>query len=160
MTVSAEPAGTAGQLLDLGVVTAESVAAVEDSAARLLGTASEVLLFQAEAIVLLEAVAKNLARPGVRALNVVSGPYGALFGRWLASGGAEVDTLAVAYDRTVSGSDVSAALAAHRYDLVAVVHAEAATGGANAIDDIAAVGAPPTEPCWSSMRLPRSAHIR
>ncbi len=138
MTVPPPAGPTGAQLLDLGVITAAEVAVVEDSAARLLGTTSDVLLLQAEAIVLLEAVAKGLAQPGSRALNVVTGPYGALFGRWLAAAGVEVVTLAVPYHRTVSGPEVTKALAAQHVDLVAVVHAEAATGGANAMDEIAA----------------------
>ena len=124
-------------LLDLGVIGPADVAAAEARVTQLLGTTSDVLLVQAEAIVALEATAKGLARPGLRALNVVTGPYGALFGRWLASSGAHVVTLEVPFDRAVSASDVSSMLNAGRFDLVAVVHAEAATGSANPVEEIA-----------------------
>ena len=124
-------------LLDLGVIGPVDVVAAEAGVTQLLGTAADVLLVQAEAIVALEATAKGLARTGSRALNVVTGPYGALFGRWLASSGADVVTLEVPFDRAVSVSDVSSALSADRFDLVAIVHAEAATGSANPLDEIA-----------------------
>ena len=137
MTASRETPDVATDLLDLGPVTAADVAAVERACARLLGTASDVLLMQAEAIVLLEAVAKSLARPGIRALNVVSGPYGALFGRWLTAAGADVTTLAVPFDRAVTTADVAKFLSRQSFDLVAIVHAEAATGSANPIGAIA-----------------------
>lgn len=70
-------------LLDLGVVGPADVAAAEDAVRAILGATGDVLLVQAEAVVALEAAAKGLGRPGIRALNVVTGPYGALFGRWL-----------------------------------------------------------------------------
>ena len=127
------------ELLDLGVVDAAELAATEDAVASLLDTTADVLLVQAEAIVALEATAKGLAQPGMRALNVVTGPYGALFGRWLAGAGADVSSLEIPYHRTVSVDEVSDRLNAGRFDLVAVVHAEAATGGANPIDQIAPV---------------------
>ncbi len=137
MSVDGSAGESSSSLLDLGAVTADDVAAVEDAAGRLLGTSMDVVLLQAEAVVMLEAVAKSLARPGLRALNVVSGPYGAIFGRWLAGAGAEIHTLVVPYDRVVSEAEVSHALADRHFDLVAVVHAEAATGGVNPLDEIA-----------------------
>ncbi len=126
-------------LLDRPLVGAVDIAAVEAALTELLGTVSDVVLLQAEAIVALEATARGLARPGLRALNVVTGPYGALFGRWLAAAGAHVTTLAVPFSRAVSVAEVTAALEADRVDLVALVHAEAATGGANPVEEIAAV---------------------
>ena len=124
-------------LLDLPVVGPADVITAEAGAAQLLGTTADVLLVQAEAIVALEATARSLARPGLRALNVVTGPYGALFGRWLAGSGAEVITVQVPFDRGVGVADIKSALATGRFDLVAIVHAEAATGSANPLDEIA-----------------------
>lgn len=125
-------------LLDLGVVTAADVVEVEGAVSTLLRTTSDVLLIQAEAIVALEATARSLGRPGLRALNVVTGPYGALFGRWLSAAGADVVNLRVPYHRSVTVDEVESALNRDRVDLVAVVHAEAATGGLNPVDQIAA----------------------
>ena len=132
------PASTLdGGLLDRPIVGAADVVAAEDGLAALLGCSGDVVLVQAEAIVALEATARSLGRPGVAALNVTTGPYGALFGRWLAAAGADVTDLAVPFSRTVTAGDVQEALAARPVDLVAVVHAEAATGGANPMADIA-----------------------
>jgi aspartate aminotransferase-like enzyme len=128
---------TPTSLLDLGVVGPADIAAAEDAVKSLLATAGDVLLVQAEAIVALEATARGLGGTGVSALNVVTGPYGALFGRWLASAGAVVTSLDVPFDRAVAVSEIAGALAGEHFDLVAVVHAEAATGSANPIDQIA-----------------------
>ena len=126
-------------LLDVPIVGAVDVAVAESAVADLLHTASDVLTIQAEAVVALEASAKSLGRPGLRALNISTGPYGALFGRWLSASGAEVVDLAVPFSRTVTIEDVENALEAGHFDLVAAVHAEAATGGANPIEEIAAM---------------------
>jgi aspartate aminotransferase-like enzyme len=133
------PPPTVTNLLDLMPVGAADIRAVEDAVGRLLRTRSDVVLMQAEAIVLLEATARSLAGPGMRALNVVTGPYGALFGHWLAGAGAEVHTLAAPYDRAVSADEVADHLSREEFDLVSVVHAEAATGSANPIAEIAEI---------------------
>lgn len=139
MTILAQPSTLGADLMDRPVVGAADVAGAEDGVAELLGFAGDVVLVQAEAIVALEATARSLGRPGLTALNVTTGPYGALFGRWLAAAGAEVTDLAVPFSRTVTAADVEQALAARHVDLVAVVHAEAATGGANPMTEIAAL---------------------
>ncbi len=126
-------------LLDRPLVGAADVVAAEDGLAELLGFAGDVVLLQAEAIVALESTARGLGRPGLTALNVTTGPYGALFGRWLAAAGADVTDLAVPFSRTVTAVEVEQALTSRHFDLVAVVHAEAATGGANPLTDIAAL---------------------
>ena len=129
------------ELLDLPLIGAADIRSAESAVAGLLATTLDVLLIQAEATVALEATAANLGRPGIRALNVTTGPYGALFGRWLARAGAEVVDLAVPFSRTVHPGEVRHALASRSFDLVAVVHAEAATGGANPLAEIAAMAA-------------------
>lgn len=125
-------------LLDVPPVTAAEIAAVEDAAAALLD-APAALLVQGEAVLALEAAAAGLAHPGVRALNVVTGPYGAWFGRLLARGGAEVRQLQVAPRHAVDPADVEEELRRHPVDVLAVVQAEAATGATNDIDAIAAL---------------------
>lgn len=132
-------ASTADDLLDRPVVGAADVVAAEDGVAALLDCPGDVLVVQAEAIVALEATARSLGRPGLTALNVTTGPYGALFGRWLAAAGADVVDLVVPFSRTVTAREVEQALASRHFDLVAVVHAEAATGGANPMTEIAAL---------------------
>ena len=77
-------------LLDPPPFPAERVASLADRLARLIGTSGDVLLIQAEAVVALEAVAASLGRPGVKAINIVTSPYGVWFGRWLRRAGASV----------------------------------------------------------------------
>jgi aspartate aminotransferase-like enzyme len=125
---------------DIRPASAAEYAEVERKFADLIGTRRDCFVVQGEAILALEAVARGLAGPDVRALNVVTGPYGAVFGDWLRQTGAEVEDLAVDFDRAVSPDRVRSALAlAGGADVVSVVHAEAATGVVNPLREIAAV---------------------
>jgi aspartate aminotransferase-like enzyme len=118
-------------------VDAEGYSAIEERFAQLLG-APNLFLLQGEAMIALEAVARSIGRSGSLALNIVTGPYGEGFGRWLAQQGVLVTSLAVPFNRAVSLDEVRDALAkSQRYDLVCVVHAEAATGVVNQLEDIA-----------------------
>lgn len=120
-------------------IDAEGYSAIEKRFAHLLGAPS-LFLLQGEAMIALEAVARSIGRPGSRALNIVTGPYGEGFGKWLEHQGVSVTNLAVAFNRAVSLDEVRDALAENeRYDLVCVVHAEAATGVVNQLEDIAAL---------------------
>jgi aspartate aminotransferase-like enzyme len=123
---------------DVRPIDAETYARTERLLGRLLDTTSDVLLLQGEAILVLEAAARGLGGPGIRALNLVSGPYGRLLGDWLAVGGAEVEHLSVEFDQALDPAAVRAALARERFDVVSVVHAEAATGVVNPLQEIAA----------------------
>ena len=89
-------------------------AGIEDRCREVLGTAQTTLVLQGEATVFLEAAARGLGRPGGRALNLVSGPYGAVFGEWLAEAGSEVKDLVVPFDRAVQPEEVEEALDALR----------------------------------------------
>jgi aspartate aminotransferase-like enzyme len=126
-------------LLDRPAATAQDVAAIESLLAGLLDTEQDVVLIQGEAIVALEAAALGLGRPGARALNIVTGPYGAIFGDWLRVGGTEVRQITTPFDSVVSPDAVARALADAPVDVVSVVHAEAATGGLNPLDEIAPI---------------------
>jgi aspartate aminotransferase-like enzyme len=127
-------------MLDPPALTAERFAAIERRVAGLLGCARDLVLVQAEAILALEAAARGIGAPGRTCLNVVTGPYGALFGMWLAQAGAEVVELAVPLDRAARAHEVEQALAARpEIAVVAVVHAEAATGVVNPLEEIAAL---------------------
>jgi len=151
---------SASELLDVAPVSAGEYAAIEDRCRDVLGTAQTTLVLQGEATVFLEAAARGLGRPGGRALNLVSGPYGAIFGEWLAEAGSEVEDLVVPFDRAVQPEQVEEALdRSAPVDLVSIVHAEAATGVMNnlpaiarlarsrgalvVVDAVAAVGAEP-----------------
>ncbi len=88
----------------------------------------------------LEAVATSIARPGLKALNIVTSPYGAWFGKWLARGGASVTTLAAEPARPITIEAVEQALdAAPGIAALALVHAESASGICNPLEEIAAL---------------------
>jgi aspartate aminotransferase-like enzyme len=122
-------------------VTAAQYAAAEAALARLLGTGQDVILLQGEATLGIEAAARGVGGPGRRVLNIVTGPYGVLLGRWLGTGGALVTDLTAPDGQAITAQDVAAALreASGGYDIVAVVHAEAATGIVNPLAGIAAL---------------------
>jgi aspartate aminotransferase-like enzyme len=120
-------------------IGAEDYAATEDRLRQLLGTGNDVLLLQGEAILAIEAAARGLGGPGTSALNVVTSPYGAALGRWLAAGGATVENLEVGLERAATVAEVEAALDRGSFDVVSVVHAEGATGALNPLGEIARV---------------------
>ena len=129
----------ADALLDLPPFPPERVAGLADRLAAILGTRNDVLIVQAEAIVALEAVATSIARPDARALNIVTSPYGDWFGQWLRRGGATVDDLRAAGGLPITAEAVDDALSKGAYDIVALVHAESASGILNPLPQIAAL---------------------
>ena len=115
----------------------ETFGAVEQDLATLFRTREPVVLFQAEALAALEAVARGLVRPGLVALNISTGPYGRAMGPWLESLGATVHTLETAFDEAVDPAEVERMLEEHpEVELVAVVHHETPCGVINPIDEI------------------------
>jgi aspartate aminotransferase-like enzyme len=124
---------------ELGPVGADEYAATASLFARLLHTTRDLLLLQGEAAFALEAAARGLGAPGRRILNLVTGPYGAAMGDWFRQTGAEAVDLAVPFDRAIHAGEVAEALAQADYDVVSVVHAEAATGAVNPLAEIAAL---------------------
>lgn len=127
------PAG----LLDAPAFPAERVAELADRLARLLGTSGDLVFVQAEAVVALEAVASSLGRPGVKAINIVTSPYGAWFGRWLKRTGASVVEIRAEPARPVTIGAVAATLDAHPdATMLALVHAESASGIRNPLEAI------------------------
>ncbi|HEY1480708.1 MAG TPA: aminotransferase class V-fold PLP-dependent enzyme [Gaiellales bacterium] len=127
-------------LLDHAPPTPAEFAAVELNAQRVLRTDDDVVIVQAEAALALEAVLAGLVRPGIRALCLSSGTYGAWFANELAQLGAEVTTIAVDSRDAVSAADVAAALERDpAIELVAFVHAESLSGNVNPAEEICAV---------------------
>jgi aspartate aminotransferase-like enzyme len=125
-------------MLDIPAYPATGYARLADRIAALLRTRNDVLLVQGEAILALEAVATSLASPQTRALNIVTSPYGAWFGEWLRRGGAETVNLAAAPGLPVTAEAAELALRSHpATNLVALVHAESATGILNPLPAIA-----------------------
>jgi aspartate aminotransferase-like enzyme len=127
-------------LLDVPAFPAGRFAPLADRIGKILGTRNDILLVQAEAVVALEAVAASLARPGLSALNIVTSPYGTWFGQWLARGGADVRHLAAEPGLPITVATVTAALdAAPGIRVLALVHAESASGIVNPLDEIVAL---------------------
>lgn len=120
----------------LPLIDAARYSALEERFAALLGAPS-LFLYQGEAMISLEAVARGVGRRSARALNIVTGPYGDGFGAWLSQEGVEVETLRVPFSRAVTVEEVREALAKSHFDIVSVVHTEAATGITNPLEEIA-----------------------
>ena len=125
-------------LLDIPAYPADGYARLADRIGKLLRTKSDVLLVQGEAIIALEAVATSIASPTVHALNVVTSPYGKWFGEWLRRGGADVTDVTAVPAQPVAIEAFAAALDARPdINLVALVHAESASGILNPLPEIA-----------------------
>lgn len=87
----------------------------------------------------MEAVVTNLARPGLRALGIVTGYFGERLAGMLSRHGVDVGRLDVEWGRAVDPDRVARAFASRRFDLVAVVHAETSTGVRNPVEAIAQI---------------------
>jgi aspartate aminotransferase-like enzyme len=118
-------------------VDAAQYAAIEDRLASLLHTRRDTSVIGGEAILALEALARGVGGPDTRALNVVTGPYGAMMGHWLGAAGGDVRTIGAPDGHVVGGDQLCAALAQQPADVVCVVHAEAATGIVNPLAALA-----------------------
>ncbi|PDT01329.1 aspartate aminotransferase [Rhizobium chutanense] len=118
----------------------ERYAVLADRIGGILRSRNDIMLVQAEAVVALEAAAVSLARPGLTALNIVTSPYGSWFGQWLRRGGATVRDIASEPGLPVEIEAVAKALdAAGRIDVLALVHAESASGILNPLPEILAL---------------------
>jgi len=126
-------------LLDLPAFPADRYASLADRLKLLLSTVNDVVFVQAEAILALEAAATSLGRPGMVAVNVVTSPYGSLFGQWLRRAGATVVEVIAPAGHPIEIDAVTLALdGLPRADLVSVVHAETSSGIVNPLLEIAA----------------------
>jgi aspartate aminotransferase-like enzyme len=124
-------------LLDPPPFPDDGYAELADRLAAIMGTRQDLLLVQGEAIVALEAAATSLASPTLHALNIVTSPYGRMFGSWLRRGGAHVRDLVADAGMPVEEGAFAAALAAYpEANLVSLVHAESATGILNPLPAI------------------------
>jgi aspartate aminotransferase-like enzyme len=141
--VTSPSASATPNLLDLPPLTPGEVTDLEERIAEVLGVpraSHDVALIPGEAILALEAAARSVAHPGQTAVNVVTGPYGALFGSWMRTAGAEVVDVTSPLDSVADPAQVRRALDEHPgATVLAVVHAEAATGGTNDLDAILAL---------------------
>jgi pyridoxamine---pyruvate transaminase len=105
--------------------------------ATMLDTKSDVLLLPAEAILALEAAFRSLTRPGMVALNLVSGIYGDGYREWLETYGATVIEIRVPYNQSIDPASVATVLAQHpEVELMSVVHVDTPSGTKNDIEKI------------------------
>lgn len=102
----------------------------------LLSTKYPPVIIPGEAILGIEAVAAGIAAPGRTILNVVTGPYGDLFGQWLERGGATVAEVKVSFDEVITADEVAAAIERFQPVAISFVQAEVVTGGSNPAEDI------------------------
>jgi alanine-glyoxylate transaminase/serine-glyoxylate transaminase/serine-pyruvate transaminase len=82
----------------------------------------------------MECAVANLVEPGRRALAIVTGYFGDRLAQMLQRYGADVEVLNVEWGRAVDPADVRKALAAGKFDLVTLVHAETSTGVRNPVE--------------------------
>ncbi|NKK57611.1 aminotransferase class V-fold PLP-dependent enzyme [Rhizobium leguminosarum bv. viciae] len=119
---------------------AERYAVLADRIGGILHSRKDILLVQAEAVVALEAAAVSLARPGLRALNIVTSSYGGWFGQWLRRGGATVEDVVAEPGLPIEIEAVAKALqTGPKIDVLALVHAESASGILNPLPEILAL---------------------
>ncbi|UQZ35667.1 aminotransferase [Paenibacillus sp. PK3_47] len=103
---------------------------------RLLSTKYPPVIIPGEAILGIEAMAAGISAPGRTFLNIVTGPYGSLFGQWLERGGAAVVEVKVPFDQVVPVEEVAAAIERYKPDALSFVQAEVVTGGSNPAGEI------------------------
>jgi pyridoxamine---pyruvate transaminase len=125
-------------IFDYDPVFLEKFRELERKVGELMRSSDDIVLMQGEAVLGLEAAARALTRPGMKALNLVSGVYASWFGDWLREYGAEVVEVRVPYDEAVEAADVRQALADNpEVELVAVVQSETPSGIHNPVAEIA-----------------------
>jgi pyridoxamine--pyruvate transaminase len=125
-------------IFDYDPVFLEKFRELERKVGELMRSSDDIVLMQGEAVLGLEAAARGLTRPGIKALNLVSGVYASWFGDWLREYGADVVEVRVPYDEAVDVADVRQALADNPdVELVAVVQSETPSGIHNPVGEIA-----------------------
>jgi alanine-glyoxylate transaminase/serine-glyoxylate transaminase/serine-pyruvate transaminase len=87
----------------------------------------------------MEAAVANVAKPGARALVVVTGYFGDRLAQILERYGAAVTRVQVEWGRACDPEQVVRALSAEPADIVAMVHGETSTGVVNPVEEIVAV---------------------
>ncbi|MDQ0089196.1 aspartate aminotransferase-like enzyme [Paenibacillus anaericanus] len=98
---------------------------------KLLSTQQSPVIIPGEAILGIEAIAAGISAPGRKILNIVTGPYGDIFGKWLERGGAEVIEVKVPFDEVITVEVVTAAIERYNPCALSFVQGEAVTGGTN-----------------------------
>lgn len=127
-------------ILDVPPFPAERYAAIAARLGAILHTSNDIAMIQAEAVVALEAVAASITRPGIKAINIVTSPYGRWFGDWMRRAGGNVVDVTASPARAIKTEAVAAAIAAHPdAKILSLVHAESASGICNPLPEIIAL---------------------
>jgi aspartate aminotransferase-like enzyme len=103
----------------------------------ILKTQSSVVVFLGEGMMALWGALKNCLVPGDRVLAIGTGVYGYGIGEMAAAVGAEVRTVGLPYDETLSDlSAVQKALAEFKPKMITVVHCETPSGTLNPLEGL------------------------
>ena len=104
---------------------------------RILQTKNSVVIFLGEGMMALWGALKSCLVPGDRVLAISTGVYGYAIGEMAAAVGAEVHTVGLAYNETLSDlSEVKKAIAEFAPKMITVVHCETPSGTLNPIDGL------------------------
>jgi aspartate aminotransferase-like enzyme len=122
---------------DLETEYVELYTQTSENLKRILGTRNDVVIFLGEGMMALWGALKSCLAPGDRVLAVATGVYGYGIGDMAAAVGAEVRTVGLPYDQTLSDlTAVEEAIAAFRPKMITVVHCETPSGTLNPIDGL------------------------
>jgi aspartate aminotransferase-like enzyme len=103
----------------------------------ILQTNASVVIFLGEGMMALWGALKSCLAPGDRVLSIGTGVYGYGIGGMAAAAGAEVRTLGLPYNETLSDlSEVQKAVAGFNPKMITVVHCETPSGTLNPIDGL------------------------
>lgn len=117
----------------------ELLAASQPVLRALAGTSRPVYLATCSSWGMMEAVLRNLVRPGGRVLNCCCGAFSDRWHDVTLRCGMAADALRVAWGESIEPGMLHKALQAGSYDLVTVVHAETSTGVLNPLRELADV---------------------
>jgi aspartate aminotransferase-like enzyme len=140
--VKAHPAVLEAYRVDYGSADLESeyvelYTQTEANLKRILQTRSSVVIFLGEGMMALWGALKSCLRPGDRVLAIGTGVYGYGIGDMAAAVGAEVRTVGLSYDATLSDlSEVRSAIAEVEPKMITVVHCETPSGTLNPIEGL------------------------
>ncbi|MEB2843314.1 aminotransferase class V-fold PLP-dependent enzyme [Rhizobiales bacterium RZME27] len=124
-------------LLDIPPFPAERYAITAARLGAILHTRNDIAIVQAEAVVALEAAATSIIRPGMKAINIVTSPYGSWFGNWMRLSGGEVIDVTASPARAIELDAVAETIETHPdATVLSLVHAESASGIGNPLAEI------------------------
>jgi pyridoxamine--pyruvate transaminase len=124
-------------MFDYDPLFLERFSAVEDKVRAIFQTQGDVVLVQGEATLGLEAAVRGVVNSDTRCLNLVSGIYGRLIGRWLRELAGSVREIETSYRDVIDPADVERVLRSDGpFDVVSLVYTETPAGTRNPLSDI------------------------